>query len=45
MEINLLSGALGASKRDKPKVSDKNWEVINNLMLEHKVLFRTRYYL
>ena len=41
MEINLLSGALGAEVRDinLKDSSDKNWEVINNLMLEHKVLF------
>ena len=41
MEINLLSGALGAEVRDinLKDSPDKNWEVINNLMLEHKVLF------
>ncbi len=41
MEINLLSGALGAEVKDinLKDSSDKNWEVINNLMLEHKVLF------
>ena len=41
MEINLLSGALGAEVRgiNLKDSSDKNWEVINNLMLEHKVLF------
>jgi len=41
MEINLLSGALGAEVRgiNLKNSSDKNWETINNLMLEHKVLF------
>jgi len=41
MEINLLSGALGAEVKDinLKDSSDKNWEVINKLMLEHKVLF------
>jgi len=41
MEINLLSGALGAEVKDinLKDSSDKNWEVINNLMLEHKVIF------
>ena len=41
MEVNLLSGALGAevSGINLKDSSDKNWEVINNLMLEHKVLF------
>ena len=41
MEINLLSGALGAEVKgiNLKDSSDKNWEVINNLMLEHKVLF------
>ena len=41
MEINLLSGALGAEVRgiNLKDSSDKNWELINNLMLEHKVLF------
>ena len=41
MEINLLSGALGAeiegiSLKDTSK---ENWEKINSLMLEHKVVF------
>ena len=41
MEVKLLSGALGAevsgiSLKDSSK---ENWEAINNLMLEHKVLF------
>ncbi len=41
MEINLISGALGAEVKgiDLKDSSDKNWEVINNLMLEHKALF------
>jgi len=41
MEINLLSGALGAevSGINLKDSSDKNWDVINKLMLEHKVLF------
>ena len=41
MEVNLLSGALetevkGINLKDS---SDDNWNLINNLMLEHKVLF------
>ena len=41
MEVKLLSGALGAevsgiSLKDSSK---ENWELINNLMLEHKVSF------
>ena len=41
MEINLLSGALGAevSGINLKDSSDENWKEINNLMLEHKVLF------
>ena len=41
MKLNLLSGALGAevSGINLKDFSDKNWQVINNLMLEHKVLF------
>ena len=41
MEINLLSGALGAEVKgiNLKDSSDKNWELINSLMLEHKVLF------
>ena len=41
MDIKLLSGALGAeisgiSLKDS---SDKNFKIINDLLLEHKVLF------
>ena len=41
MDINLLSGALGAevsgiSLKDS---SDKNFKKINDLLLEHKVIF------
>ena len=41
MEIKLLSGALGAEVRgiNLKDSSKENWETINNLMLEHKVLF------
>ena len=41
MEVKLLSGALGAEIRgiNLKDSSKENWEVINNLMLEHKVLF------
>ena len=41
MEIKLLSGALGAevSGINLKDSSKENWEAINNLMLEHKVLF------
>ena len=41
MEVQLLSGALGAeiSGIDLRDSSQDNWNVINNLMLEHKVLF------
>ncbi len=44
MEVKLLSGALGAelggiNLKDSSK---ENWELINNLMLEHKVLFFRR---
>ena len=41
MEIKLLSGALGAEVRgiNLKDSSKENWEAINNLMLEHKVLF------
>ena len=36
MEINLLSGALGAEVKDinLKDSSDKNWEVINKLITE-----------
>ena len=41
MEVNLLSGALGAEVNgiDLKDSSQKNWQLINNLMLEHKALF------
>ena len=41
MEIKLLSGALGAEIKgiDLTDVSDQNFEKINNLLLEHKVIF------
>ena len=41
MEVKLLSGALGAEITgiDLKDSTDKNWKVINNLMLEHKALF------
>ena len=41
MEVKLLSGALGAERRgiNLKDSSKENWEVINSLMLEHKVLF------
>ncbi len=41
MEVQLLSGALGAEINgiDLRDSSQDNWNVINNLMLEHKVLF------
>ncbi len=41
MEVKLLSGALGAEIRgiNLKDSSKENWELINNLMLEHKVLF------
>ena len=41
MEIKLLSGALGAEIRgvDLKDTSDKNFNIINNLLLEHKVIF------
>ena len=41
MEVKLLSGALGAEITgiDLKNSTDKNWKVINNLMLEHKALF------
>ena len=41
MEVKLLSGALGAEINgiDLKDSTDKNWKVINNLMLEHKALF------
>ena len=41
MEVKLLSGALGAevSGINLKDSSKENWKSINNLMLEHKVLF------
>ena len=41
MQVKLLSGALGAeiSGVNLQDTSDKNFEVINNLLLEHKVIF------
>ena len=41
MEINLISGALGAEIKgiDLKDSSEKNWKIINDLLLEHKVLF------
>ena len=41
MEIKLLSGALGAEIRgiDLTDVSNKNFKKINDLLLEHKVIF------
>ena len=41
MEINLISGALGAEVKgiDLKDSTKKNWDKINQLMLEHKVLF------
>ncbi len=41
MEIKLLSGALGAEIKgiDLTDISDENFKKINNLLLEHKVIF------
>ena len=41
MDTELLSGALGAEIRgiDLKNSSEKNFKVINNLLLEHKVIF------
>tara|TARA_B100000678_G_scaffold179912_1_gene150135 strand:+ start:171 stop:998 length:828 start_codon:yes stop_codon:yes gene_type:complete len=41
MEINLISGALGAEVKgiDLKDSTSENWDKINQLMLEHKVLF------
>ena len=41
MDAELLSGALGAEIRgiDLKNSSKKNFKVINNLLLEHKVIF------
>ncbi len=41
MKISLISGALGAEIKgiDLKDSSEKNWKTINDLLLEHKVLF------
>ncbi len=41
MEIKLLSGALGAEIKgiDLKDVSNENFKKINDLLLEHKVIF------
>ena len=41
MDVKLLSGALGAEVNgiDLKDTSEKNFKVINNLLLEHKVIF------
>ena len=41
MDVELLSGALGAeiSGIDLKDSSEKNFKVINKLLLEHKVIF------
>ena len=41
MEIKLLSGALGAEIKDLDlkDTSDENFKIINDLLLEHKVIF------
>jgi taurine dioxygenase len=41
MEIKLLSGALGAEIKgiDLTDVSDENFKKVNDLLLEHKVIF------
>ncbi len=41
VEVKLLSGALGAEIKgiDLTDVSDENFNKINNLLLEHKVIF------
>ena len=41
MDVKLLSGALGAevSGINLKDSSEKNFKVINNLLLEHKVIF------
>ena len=41
MEIKLLSGALGAEIKgiDLKDTSDENFKKINDLLLEHKVIF------
>ena len=44
MEVNLLSGALGAEVKgiNLKDSSDDNWNLINNLMLEHKVFLEIK---
>ena len=41
MDVKLLSGALGAEINgiDLKNASQKNFKVVNNLLLEHKVIF------
>ena len=41
MDVKLLSGALGAEIQgiDLTDLSDKNFNKINDLLLEHKVIF------
>ncbi len=41
MDVKLLSGALGAEITgiDLQDTSDKNIKIINDLLLEHKVIF------
>ena len=41
MNIKLLSGALGAEVTgiNLKDTSEKNFKIINNLLLEHKVIF------
>ena len=41
MKIKLLSGALGAEIKgiDLTDVSNENFKKVNNLLLEHKVIF------
>ena len=41
IKVDLLSGALGAEINgiDLTDISDENFEKINNLLLEHKVIF------
>ena len=41
MEVKLLSGALGAEIKgiDLADTSDSNFKKINDLLLEHKVIF------
>ena len=41
MEINLISGALGAEiiGINLKDTSKENWRRINSLMLEHKIVF------